>query len=115
MLYNTTKQITALQPEKACVQLSTPYGVEYQNQTSEECLFLNVYTPYIPSGDVPCDCSAKKLVMAYFYGGSFEEGWANVQDYDGGNLVSRGDVVVVTLNYRVGILGTVTTATRIGW
>jgi len=113
VLYNTTKQITAFQPGKACIQLTTPYGVKYENQTSEDCLYLNVYTPYIPSADAPCDCSAKKPVMVYFYGGSFEEGWANVQDYDGGNLVSRGDVVVVTLNYRVGILGSVTTANEL--
>lgn len=43
--------------------------------------------------------------MVYFYGGSFLEGWASIPDYDGGNLASRGDVLLVTLGYRVGALG----------
>ena len=47
--------------------------------------------------------------MVWFYGGSFIEGWSDLPDYDGGNLVSRGDVVVVTVNYRVGALGFLTT------
>jgi acetylcholinesterase len=49
--------------------------------------------------------------MVYFYGGSFEEGWSGLPDYDGGNLASRGDVILVTVNYRVGILGFLTTQT----
>lgn len=51
--------------------------------------------------------------MVWFYGGSFEEGWSDRPDYDGGNLASRGDVIVVTVNYRVGVLGFLTTGSML--
>ena len=70
---------------------------------SEDCLNLNIWTPYLP----PSSPSKKKLkpVMFFIYGGSFITGSANNYNIDGTNLASRGDVVVVALNYRVGNFG----------
>ncbi|KAF1972420.1 alpha/beta-hydrolase [Bimuria novae-zelandiae CBS 107.79] len=72
-------------------------------ELSEDCLFLNVWTPYLPS-----TLSSKrklKAVMVWLYGGGNTAGTGTDPEKEGGNLASRGDVVVVTFNYRVGNLG----------
>lgn len=63
----------------------------------EDCLYLNVWTS-APSA------AAKRPVFVYIYGGGFSEGSAQVPVYDGEGLAKKG-LVVVTLNYRVGVLG----------
>ncbi|WP_079247145.1 carboxylesterase/lipase family protein [Sphingomonas turrisvirgatae] len=65
--------------------------------TSEDCLFLNVWTPALDRGRRP--------VMVYFHGGAHAHGSGSDPLYDGGNLVRRGDVVVVTVNHRLAGLG----------
>ena len=64
--------------------------------TSEDCLFLNVYTPAERHKRLP--------VMVFIHGGAFSLGSAGVHLYDGSNLARLG-AVVVTLNYRLGRLG----------
>ncbi|KAK3896585.1 hypothetical protein C8A05DRAFT_39871 [Staphylotrichum tortipilum] len=79
-----------------------PIG-EVKNGSSEDCLFANVWTPYLPRSG---DSKAKlKPVMLYLYGGGFTSGSGKNPNTDGTNLASRGDVVVVSVNYRVGSLG----------
>lgn len=70
---------------------------------SEDCFFLNVWTPYLPNPK----SSQKHLkpVMFWIHGGAFTSGMGSDPTFDGGNLASRGDVVVVTINYRLGTLG----------
>ncbi len=63
----------------------------------EDCLFLNVFTP-------ACDDAARP-VMVWIHGGGFMMGSGSSAMYDGAHLVRRGDVVVVTINYRLGALG----------
>jgi hypothetical protein len=65
---------------------------------SEDCLFLNIYTPYLPTTKT----SKKSLrpVMLWIHGGAFVGGSGSDPVFDGGNLASRGDVVIVTINYR---------------
>jgi para-nitrobenzyl esterase len=62
----------------------------------EDCLTLNVFTPSL-DGDRP--------VMVWIHGGGFTGGSGSIPWYDGSQLVRRGDVVVVTLNYRLGAFG----------
>lgn len=64
---------------------------------SEDCLFLNVWTPALDAGARP--------VMVYLHGGAHAHGSGSDPLYDGGNLVRRGDVVVVTLNHRLAGFG----------
>lgn len=64
-------------------------------KTSENCLFLNVWRPARPG---------KYPVMVFLHGGGFTYGSGGVPLYDSARLASRG-VVVVTVNYRLGILG----------
>lgn len=72
--------------------------LELGRQTDEDCLNLNVWTPPV-SGDR----TEPKPVMVWIHGGSFVAGSGGI--YDSRRLVSRGDIVVVTINYRLGALG----------
>ena len=69
---------------------------------SEDCLFLNVYTPRIPSrADREPPVSSLVPVMVYIHGGDWMSGSGNI---DPAPLVDKG-VVVVSMNYRLGPLG----------
>lgn len=69
---------------------------------SEDCLFLNIQTPYIPKAG-----SKKNLrpVLFWIHGGGFTGGAGSAGNSDGGQLASREDVVTVTMNYRLSTLG----------
>lgn len=69
----------------------------FQGDASEDCLYLNVWTP---EGGRP-----NKPVLVWIYGGGFEGGSASTEAFSGAGLSNRGDTVVVTFNYRVGLLG----------
>ncbi|KAI1296158.1 Alpha/Beta hydrolase protein [Xylaria venustula] len=84
---------------------ATQYGSECIQGTSgsEECHFLNIWTPFIPgprSGR-----QSLRPVMFWIHGGAFTSGTANDEVFDGANLASRSDVVVVAVNYRLGTFG----------
>ncbi len=66
-------------------------------ETSEDCLYLNVTTPAADA--------ARRPVMVWVHGGGFVIGSGSQPIYDGSALAARGDVVVVTINYRLGPLG----------
>ncbi len=65
---------------------------------SEDCLFLNVWTPALADG-------VKRPVMVWFHGGGFSSGSGSSRAYEGARLARRGDVVVVTVNHRLNVLG----------
>ena len=65
-------------------------------EKSEDCLALNVWTP---------DTTGSRPVMVWIYGGSFVRGSSAQFAYDGARLARDGDVVFVSLNYRLGALG----------
>ena len=67
---------------------------------SEDCLYLNVWTP----ADLKRAGQAKLPVLVYIYGGGFIAGESSEPRYDGAATAAQG-VVVVTLNYRLGIFG----------
>lgn len=84
-----------------CWQLADPDLNPYvtEENMSEDCLYLNIFTPAGQSH------SKKKLpVMIWLHGGAFQQGGARRPEYDGRRLAER-DIVVVTLNYRLGALG----------
>jgi len=64
---------------------------------SEDCLNLNLWTPGLDG--------ARRPVMVWIHGGGFTIGAGSQEIYDGSVLARRGDVVVVTINYRLGPLG----------
>jgi len=65
---------------------------------SEDCLFLNIWTPAVGDGK-------KRPVMFWCHGGGFRTGTGSDPRLDGTNLALRGDVVVVTVNHRLNVLG----------
>jgi para-nitrobenzyl esterase len=86
------RDATAFAPH--CAQSASPFG---QASTSENCLFLNVFTP---PGAARGNRSLP--VMVWIHGGALVTGESN--DYDPTKLVSNG-TIVVTINYRLGALG----------
>lgn len=85
---------------------ATAYGAAcaqpYQSGTSENCLFLNIQTPYIPKSGSKNNL---RPVMFWIHGGGFTGGTGADPGSDGGNLASREDIVVVSINYRLTTLG----------
>ena len=81
-----------------CMQLGLFSDMVFRSDgVSEDCLYLNVWTPAGSEG--------KKLpVLVYFYGGSFVGGDGSEFRYDGASLAQRG-IVTVTVNYRLGVFG----------
>jgi len=69
---------------------------------SEDCLVLNVWTPAVGSSS---NSGPKRPVMFWCHGGGFATGSGSSPDNDGTNLARRGDVVVVTINHRLNVLG----------
>jgi para-nitrobenzyl esterase len=76
---------------------ASPQGGREADQ-SEDCLFLNVWTPGLESG-------AARPVMVYFHGGAYAAGSGSSPLYDGTRLCQRGDVVVITVNHRLNAFG----------
>jgi para-nitrobenzyl esterase len=72
-------------------------GMTPEGPFKEDCLYLNVYTPAADSG--------KRTVMFWIHGGAFTGGSGTTPMYSGGPLLSRHEVVLVTINYRLGALG----------
>lgn len=66
-------------------------------RTDEDCLFLNVWRR--------SDAAEGRPVMVWLHGGAYTFGAASQPLYDGTSLVTTGDVVLVTVNYRLGALG----------
>ncbi|RRQ49375.1 carboxylesterase/lipase family protein [Maribacter algicola] len=67
--------------------------------TNEDCLSLNVWTPSISD-------NKKRPVMFWIHGGGFTAGSSHeLPSYDGENLSKKGDVVVVSINHRLNVLG----------
>lgn len=71
--------------------------VEMPEPQSEDCLYLNVWAPR-PDGK-------KRPVMVWVHGGALLNGSGSQSDYDGTRFAEQGDVILVTINYRLGVLG----------
>jgi para-nitrobenzyl esterase len=80
--------------------MAKAYGSTYEEapvQSSEDCLYLNVWAPAWPAKQA-------RPVMVWLHGGSNMAGSGSQSTYDGVSLTARG-VVLVTVNYRLGVLG----------
>jgi len=64
---------------------------------SEDCLYLNVWSPGLDD--------ARRPVLVWIHGGAFTMGSGAQAMFDGNNLARRGDAVIVTINYRLGVMG----------
>jgi para-nitrobenzyl esterase len=93
----------ALPPEKwDGILQATEYGASTPQgngeNTSEDCLFLNIWTPGLNDG-------GKRPILFYIHGGAYSNGSGSSAIYDGTNLCLRGDVVLITVNHRLNAFG----------
>ncbi|MGC1192301.1 MAG: carboxylesterase family protein, partial [Candidatus Binatus sp.] len=79
------------------VMLTALSAMVVDGEQSEDCLSLNVWTPALDG--------KRRPVMVWIHGGAFTIGSGSQALYDGSVLARRGDVVLVTVNYRLGPLG----------
>jgi para-nitrobenzyl esterase len=87
-----------------CIQGHVYLEMVFQDSgPSEDCLFLNVFTPANING------SSKLPVMFWIHGGGYSDGSASEQRHNGDFLPTKG-VVLVTINYRLGVFGFLATA-----
>ncbi|KAF7519187.1 hypothetical protein PCG10_010304 [Penicillium crustosum] len=105
--YTGAKNIEATSMGDICIQSPSPLSKVSIDGMSENCLYLNVFTPFLPHDDTKS--TVLRPVAVYMYGGAFTNGASSLIEYDGGNFASRSDVIVVTLNYRLGALGFLST------
>ncbi|XDV52674.1 hypothetical protein PO909_021368 [Leuciscus waleckii] len=89
------RQVSVLELEFLSMDVEIP-------EVSEDCLYLNIYTPVKPGEE-----DAKLPVMVWIHGGGLSLGSASV--YDGSVLSAYQDVVVVLIQYRLGLLGFLST------
>lgn len=81
-----------------CMQQRVFEDMRFRNSgVSEDCLYLNVWTPEVSS-------DAGRPVLVYFYGGGFIAGDGSEPRYDGESMAREG-IVVVTMSYRLGVFG----------
>ena len=81
-----------------CLQVTTLGPFAGPANDNEDCLYLNVYSPDVHAGP-----DEKLPVILWIHGGGNVDGGSN--DYDGSKLATQGHTVVVTINYRLGLLG----------
>lgn len=92
-------------PSAATVLAATQFGPacpqagQIALQQSENCLFLNIWVPSTATA------SSNLPVMVFIHGGAFVSGAGSLAFYDGASLAATNNVIVVTLNYRLGALG----------
>ena len=80
------------------MQFFNVLGPSNRGDFSEDCLYLNVWTP-------AANRTSKRPVMVWFHGGGFDQGTGGSIGYDGAGLAQHQDVVVVTVNHRLNVLG----------
>ena len=85
--------LETIRTRSSCPQLGVPGSLKVYG--SEDCLYLNIYAPKPAISPRP--------VMVWIHGGSFLAG--SGAPFDGGNFVHDGNIIVVTINYRLGVLG----------
>lgn len=88
---------TRFGPEAPQARRTTFTRIAPPLEQHEDCLTLNVFTPGTTGPARP--------VLVWLHPGSFMDGAGSRVDYDGAGLARHGDVVVVTCNYRLGVLG----------
>ena len=118
----SNKILNATQNPPGCPQTCNMPSYVCPTHQNEDCLYLNIITPptdmgvHIPETNMNNDKTSANNenatgngpllpVMIYIHGGSFAEGYGSCWLYNGTNLAFNKNVIVVTINYRLGVLG----------
>ena len=110
---NLMNKVDARDQGDVCPQLdmlNMKNGLTFKGQ--EDCLFLNVYAP-----GYSLNKEANRPVMVWVHGGMFTFGSGGMEEYGPERFMEEGKVVLVTLNYRLGVLGFLSTGNKdiSGW
>jgi para-nitrobenzyl esterase len=91
---NFSGTFSALNYSSSCPQSGNSFGI---NSTNEDCLYLNITAPAASTA------TSRLPVMVWIHGGAYVNGEGF--SYDPTAMVTQGNVIVVTINYRLGLLG----------
>lgn len=91
-----------------CLQFFHAPGGPYKTRGHEDCLYLNIWTPKVPQ---PGDSGKLLDVIVYIHGGAFMFGTGSL--YEAHGLLENHDIVIVTINYRLGPLGFLSTGDNV--
>ena len=91
-----TKKYGAIAPQNP-MPVAAPGMPTFDEPQDEDCLFLNIWTPGLDD--------ARRPVMFWIHGGAFIIGAGTESVLEGGKLARRGDIVLVSINYRLGAFG----------
>jgi len=100
VFYKPHEALKATQLKAVCPQID-PYGKEFKG--TEDCLYLNVFTP-----EIKFHGGTSYPVMVWIHGGAFQFGSSSSEEYGPERLLEE-DIVLVTINYRLGPFGFLTT------
>lgn len=93
---NTSPQVG---PQLSSLSPLSLFGPFWSQEPSEDCLYLNVWTPGVNKR------RGKRPVLVWLHGGAYANGSGASSLYEGTNMAKRGDVVVVTINHRLNAFG----------
>ncbi|KAK4880294.1 hypothetical protein RN001_008440 [Aquatica leii] len=91
--------LATIEDAPKCIQKNFFNSIDPRIEGKEDCLYLNVYTPKLSK-----KCNKKLPVMVYIFFGAFIAG-SGRSDYAGPEYLLDEDVILVTINYRLGVLG----------
>ena len=95
-----TDTIDTMSDPPGCGQVCIAPSYTCPEIISEDCLYLNVFTPPVSNSS-----ESKFATMVFIHGGSYINGYSGGWLYNGTDLSSINNIIVVTINYRLGILG----------
>lgn len=75
------------------------------SQTSEDCLYLNIFVPVDAYIKTPINSHRKHAILVYFHGGGSVTGSTVLDIYNPSTFVAATDTIVITVNYRLGLFG----------
>lgn len=107
-IFKSKQDIDATKFKPKCPQIAkeVPIFTDLSPGQSEDCLYLNIWTPFGPSHDGKLNVTGPgKPVMVWLHGGGFFKGAAAMDETDGRVLAAYGDVLVVSIEYRLGAFG----------
>ena len=110
MNYSWLEPLVAFEHPNSCFQginvaIEKEVGKSGDGGVSEDCLYLNIFAPGLTGGNKNDQNKELKAVMVWVHGGNFYGGSISQPTFDGKALAVMGDIVVVTMNYRIGTFG----------
>lgn len=105
--------LDAIRLPSACPQIELLFSLNTSlnySDASEDCLYINVIKSACSNASM---CAKARPVMVFIHGGAFQWGDSSIFYFDGTNFAATTDIIVASFNYRVGILGFLSTESSV--